>query len=577
MFLVLLLALFSSSPLYPFSITLETQDRQTSIPAHKPFRIIAVVQGGDRNTGNVAISGLDQLQLLGQQRGNSINMINGSFSSTITYAFTVMATNPGTITVGPARVHHQGKEIASSPLTLTITPAQTTSTTRQTGGGMAVTLAANKDEVVVGEPVEVVLTLSTTQPVLEASVGKFEAPNCDQKEIKQMSHRVEVKNGVQCSLIEKRVVVIPHAEGAITLGPVVLEAAVAGQRRQQRQAGLFDDSFFDSFFGQRAEHVQLHSNPLTLKVLPLPTSQPVDAVGAFSSYAATVSNNEVEVNEPLTLTLTLKGRADLTQITIPKLTLPSSLKYYESKNETHENLERELGEGEKKFEFVLQASKPGSITIPAQTFRYFDTQSRRIVTIATTPLRLQVTGVAAPTIPTTPIQPTDTTSKAPELPAPNDYKPKQTTPASTSFPALPWWLFASFLLAPAAFFARPLLRFFSVHKQRLIARYKQRRSSRIQTLHALTKQADLPGVYAFFMTYLGQQVGIAPATLTLDTIEELLADRGIEREKIEDFIGFLASCSSAKYSQKTLSTSEKETLLKKAHYWFTILHTPARR
>ncbi|NDD54325.1 hypothetical protein EBZ39_10690, partial [bacterium] len=140
MFLVLLLALFSSSPLYPFSITLETQDRQTSIPAHKPFRIIAVVEGGDRNTGNVAISGLDQLQLLGQQRGNSINMINGSFSSTITYAFTVMATNPGTITVGPARVHHQGKEIASSPLTLTITPSETTSTTRQTGGGMAVTL-----------------------------------------------------------------------------------------------------------------------------------------------------------------------------------------------------------------------------------------------------------------------------------------------------------------------------------------------------------------------------------------------------------------------------------------------------
>jgi len=573
MFYVFVLCLLFPS-LQAFSISLRTHNNSTSLPAEKPFNLVVEVKEGDRNTGDVVLDGLNQLQLVGRQRSNSVTMINGNLSSTIVYHFTVVANNPGVITVGPAKVQHQGQEIASNTLRLAITQTpvsqnhgQTCPHTAGSRGGMSTKLAANKNEVVLGEPIEALFTFDSSQPIMEASLAKFEAPDFTIKEIKHQQQRQEIIDGVMHNIFEKKYLLVPHKEGSFTLGPIVLEAVVP-VRRQRRGGGIFDDDFFSSLFGGQAERVQLKTDSLTIKVKPLPAEQSVDGIGIFTSYRATLSDDQAHLHEPLTFSLDLEGKGDLDHITIPKLKVPKNIKYYESKNETTENEQDAFASGKKHFEFILQATAPGTFTIPAQEFVYFDTTERQVKTLRSNPITVTIHGNALATVPVVqkdnePV-PVTNTSHQPAV------EPPQEQPSSPPA-ALPWWAFALVLLTPVPFFIKPLIGWLKKSWALLHTKKSRTKSHQKKAFKALIKQEDFDGIYAFFMTYIAQQKNSATLSLSMDDVEAYLLQRGFEYDKIDEFISFLGSCSGNRYAHKSFSAQEKEALLSKAHYWFLTL------
>ncbi len=570
LYVLIVCALFSTAQ--AFNITLRTQNNSTSQPAKQAFNLVVEVSDGDRNTGRAVLDGLNQLQLIGQQNSNHMAMINGVLSSNVSYHFTVAAAAPGTITIGPAKVHHQGREVASNILTLTITPPSQAAQQQSAGkqNGMSTKLTTNKNEAVLGEVIELSFTLMSNQPIIEAAMGKFESPDFTIKELKQLQQRQEVINGTVHNISEKKYLLTPHKEGSFTLGPITLEAMVPVQRQRRSNGGVFDDDFFATFFGNQAERVQLKTNPVAITVKPLPTDQHIDGVGDFTKYTATLSAGEAHTHEPLTFTLDLEGKGDLDHITIPKLKLPPSIKYYESKNETIEDANNPLMTGKKHFEFVLQATHPGTFTIPAQTFVYFDTNTRQIKTLHSTQLNVSITGNPTNTQ-------IETGDRAEAKTTPPDHEPEKsdkpipiknpTTPPA----ALPWWAFALLLLIPLPFLAKQIIELLKTVLAYIYAKQSRTKAHYNKTFKALIKKQDLDGIYTFFMNYISQKNNIASASLSMDDVEAYLIQRSFEYEKIDDFMSFLGSCSGGKYASHNLSPQEKESLLSKAHYWFLML------
>jgi hypothetical protein len=344
---------------------------------------------------------------------------------------------------------------------------------------------------------------------------------------------------------------------------------VPAQKKRGGRNGIFDDDLFSSLFGNQPERIRMQTNSLQVNVKPIPTKEPVDGVGLFNAYRASISATQAQTHEPLTLSLDLEGNGNFEQITIPKLNLPEGIKYYESKNETIDQSADGAAPGKKHFEFVLQATKAGNLSIPEQKFSFFDTAHRRVTTLSTDPISLTISKASGSnensSISSTTTQPT-------EQPKSEQPQNQPSTPNTKHHPeALPWWIFVLLLITPMLFYAKTIWQACMRCFDFITRKNQASKAHQKKQFAALIKKQDLDGIYTFFITYIALQKNIATASVSTDDLEQYLAQRGFDFEKIDDFITFLGNCSRAKYGQKALHSNEQEALLNKAQYWFLML------
>jgi hypothetical protein len=104
----------------------------------------------------------------------------------------------------------------------------------------------------------------------------------------------------------------------------------------------------------------------------LPTS---GLVGAFSSAVCELERNNCEAGQALMMKVHLKGSGNGALCKHPPLQLPDEMKWYpsESKKEADGHC----------FEYAVQAMHEGRILIPAQTFFYFNPQSKKYENVTT--------------------------------------------------------------------------------------------------------------------------------------------------------------------------------------------------
>src|ERR1017187_4942763 len=62
----------------------------------------------------------DGFNASGPAQSQSVNIINGSYSQTITYSYYLVPKSEGTFTIGPASIKCGGKTISSNPLTIKV-------------------------------------------------------------------------------------------------------------------------------------------------------------------------------------------------------------------------------------------------------------------------------------------------------------------------------------------------------------------------------------------------------------------------------------------------------------------------
>jgi len=151
---------------------------------------------------------------------------------------------------------------------------------------------------------------------------------------------------------------------ATRVGPLLLAAPVL----RLAYADTFVDDFLEGRVPRDRHDALVHGTARALTILPPPSEgRPADFSGAIGNFTLTAraSRTELTVGESLTLELEVAGTGDLSDALAPRLEGLSGLRVL------GELVEREPTRVVVRYD--LRAERPGTLTLPTQSFATFDT------------------------------------------------------------------------------------------------------------------------------------------------------------------------------------------------------------
>ncbi len=392
-----------------------TVDAPERAVAGERFRIVYTVNA---TGGQFSPPAFDpSFSVSGPQQSTSRNMqwINGEMSSvsTTTLIYYVVATVPGKYTIPAASFESKNVTVTAPAREIEIIAGGAAASQSQgqgqnqgvsqssqgqaADGGTEVSLRlhVSTGEVYVGQPVAATLKLYTR--VNLSGINELKYPDFkgflreDLETPELRSLETEVIDGVQYGTgVLQRFLLYPQISGEIRIEPVQMTAMV--QQRTSMRDPFFDDPFFDSFFsGVSTVPRSVASQPVTIRVKPLPAPRPADFHGAVGSFtlSSELSKSEVEVNDAINLTVSLKGSGNLNLAGEPAINFPQGIEKYDPEVNV-----RSAGtaSGTKTFKYLLIPRNTGSFEIPPVSYTVFDPQQQRYVTLRSEGYSITVTG-----------------------------------------------------------------------------------------------------------------------------------------------------------------------------------------
>ncbi len=388
-------------------VTVRIEAQPTSLSAGQQLDLTVSISGAMMQVGQPVIAGLESFTVAGTSQNSSFNFVNGHTSVSVAYEYSLFANQVGAFTLGPATVQVKGKTYSSNTVQVTVgaggaaspgaQPANPTSPAAPAAPAQAQTAApsdgasspdgsvfiqgnADRREVYAGQ--QVIYTfgffyrtrLVENPEYIPPTFNGFWVEQIDQNAV-QSTRNV---NGMTFVVQELRYALFPTTAGEATITPAGLNYVVSDIW-----------NFFD-----RPRRFQLRTNPVSVKVKPLPeTGRPGvfnGAVGRFT-LSAKLDKNEVKQGEPVTLEVTLSGTGNIKTLQEPNLPGLKEFDVYSSKSE--ENIERTAAGigGKKTFRYVIVPRKPGSFGWDGVDYAYFDPSTEKYVLLHSQPVKFTVT------------------------------------------------------------------------------------------------------------------------------------------------------------------------------------------
>ncbi|NLE36048.1 MAG: protein BatD [Bacteroidales bacterium] len=394
-----------------------TVDAPGTAATGERFRIIYTVNA---TGGQFTPPKFDQsFSVQGPQQSTSRNVqwINGDMQavSSTTLIYYVVASVPGTYTIPPAQFETKKVTVSSPEKQIVITDgpqgqapaaaqpqgqgqAAGTGDTPSEGSEVSMRLLISDREVYAGEPVTVTLKLYTRinlSGIQELKYPDFKGFLREDIETPPLSSlESEVIDGVQYGTgIVQRFVLYPQIPGEMRIEPV--EMTVLAQERSRVRDPFFDDPFFDNFFSSVSTVPRkIATRPSTIRVKPLPDPRPADFHGAVGSFAleSDLSTTEAQLNDAITLKVTLRGSGNLNLAGEPVINFPQGIEKYDPKVTM---LSSGTSSGSKVFEYLLIPRNNGTFEIPPLSYTIFDPDEGKYVTLRTEGYTVNVTGTGA--------------------------------------------------------------------------------------------------------------------------------------------------------------------------------------
>lgn len=335
-----------------------------------------ITPGGAPSLGNLPAN----VQLGGISQSSSFTIVGGAAQSKVTYDYSLLATQPGDITIPAMQLVAGGKPLATQPLKLKIVPASSPATPDATISNLAfLVLTVPKSEVYVGEsfPVELQLYVQNAQdvqmPQLRAegfSVGQSAKPQ---------QTKTQRNNTVY------NLVIFRMSATAVRTGELTLSADCSLTLQIPNRARSQDP--FDPF-GMFNRNVSLHPTVLktetqTIRVLPLPTENVPETfngvVGSFTMQV-TAGPTNVAVGDPVTVKVSISGNGPIEALRLPEQPAWREFKTYTPN--TKSELNDSLGlTGSKQFEQVIIPQNHEIKMLPPLEFSFFDPNRRAYQTL----------------------------------------------------------------------------------------------------------------------------------------------------------------------------------------------------
>lgn len=405
----------------PFSvhaeITVEASLNTLSFPVDRAAQLTITVSGA--RSADIAMVEVDGLRFHNRGQSSQVNIINGSYSSSVSNNFIVQALKPGNYTIPPISVTVGKETIQTKPVTFEVTPLGR----NQSSNNVDAASSTDESEIAFirftkiskhysGEVVPLTIKAYFNQkyraninslPVLKTD-GVVMSPLSNQPEQTQ-----EKLNGKTYSVLSWNTTLAGIKTGS---HPLLFELDATLNIPQQRRvspfggSSLFDDPFFNSFLGGvQQKPIKVVSPEQNFEVAELPaTGQPENFTGAIGDFSLSTSASpqQVEIGEPITLNIEIEGKGNFDRVESPLFPVTPDWKTYSptSNYASQEN----IFSGKKQFEQAIVA-KSGTITrIPALSFSYFDPEKESYLTITSEPIPIKITAPEGQPAPQQPVQ-----------------------------------------------------------------------------------------------------------------------------------------------------------------------------
>ena len=392
-------------------ITVETAVSAQSFPVDRAMRLTITVSG--TSSADIQLVKVDGLRFQSPHQSTQHTWINGSSSTSTSVSYLVSALKPGTYTIPPLSVTAGKETIQTRSITFEVTPIGR----KQPSKGSKTKGSTNEDEIAFirlttiskhynGEVVPITIKAYFNQkyraninslPVLKTD-GVVMSPLTNQPEQTQ-----EKLKGQTYSILTWNTTLSGIKTGN---HPIRLELDatlnIPHQRRMSTFGGssLFDDSFFNSFFGGlQQKPIKVVSRELHFEVVELPTAdKPNNFTGAIGDFRLTTSASpgQVELGEPITLTIAIEGKGNFDRVEPPVFPATPDWKTYSPTSDY--SSEGNIFSGKKIFEQAIVAKSSTLKQIPSLSFSYFDPQKGHYKTISSVPVAIKINEPDVPVI-----------------------------------------------------------------------------------------------------------------------------------------------------------------------------------
>ena len=554
------------------------------VTAGEMFRVEFVLDTNNPDDGSFTppdFAGLDILAGPTTSTGFEFQSINGvtSQKKTCTITYVVVAQNAGNITIGSASISVDGKSYTTKATPIEVVDGGAERQQQQQGRaaeqGNAVQNKVAKDDIVLrlnlsrtnvykGEPIRASLTLYTRASIVgfeDVKLPSFNGFWSQELPVDNYKPQRETLDGkVYDSQIIKEYLLYPQQSGSLTIESADITAIARVVIQNARN--------FDPFFGGGAEEYnvkrKLSTGNITVKVDELPAGAPASFAGAVGEFtiSAEMPPAQIKANSAATYTVKVSGTGNLTFLQAPTLTLPSSFEAYSVRNTESIRSTTQGTTGYRQFEYPFIARAEGEYDIPAVEFSFFSPQKGAYVTLATEPLKMEVSPDVSGD--NRPAQVVASPSKEDVRQLGTDIRfikmgraalRKEAAPLmfSTTYFVL---LFAILALFAALYFA--LRKMIRDSKNTVLVRNRRANKVAIQRFRAAERHMQAGDRQAFykemlhaFWGYMSDKLNIPVADLTKESIREELQRRGVTADEAQRFTDIMTRCDEAQYSPST--------------------------
>lgn len=384
--------------------------------------IYTVTIKGISDPGMVDLSNLTDFKIVQTSRGIRQEFINGVYSHYVDFTYYLMPQKTGVLTVPAVSYDYQGREYKTQAFQVEVVAGSVKPAQPKTRGRSLFDLdddffsspverprpraqeidiklqaVVSRRDVVQGEQViyRVLLysrnTIDSINLVSNQSIAGFwqewyPVPRSIEGEIKTV-------DGKSYRVFEiRKAALFPTAPGTVTIPSLKFELS------------LRDDAF--SIFSN-PRRIYRSTPEIKINVSPLPPGAEGLPVGDFD-FEVTANQHEIDINDILTLKLTIKGQGNIKTVDVPTFENCDYFKVYPAKISQNSQFNDAYLSGVVEAEIPVTFKANGLISFPALEFKYYDPAGARVVTKESRPLAVKVTGKkeeqeSAATIPRTEI------------------------------------------------------------------------------------------------------------------------------------------------------------------------------
>jgi hypothetical protein len=563
------------------------QVSKNRVTVGETFQVAFTLNGSGNNLVYPSFKDFDIYS--GPNQSQSMSMVNGNISQSITISLFIAGKKEGKYIIGAATVMSGNQKLETKPIVIEVVKAvnqQSNTQSSQPQQGQAkeknqytsdnnnddlfIRTYLNKTKCFLGEQIHLSHKIYSRNQIIDfgpKQLSKTFDGFWNQNDINKGNFTLitETLNGINYYVLEiYNTYLFPQRTGKITINPLEIECIVRKQTKRQPR------NIFEQFFGAGGYEdirVTLKNKSVEVEVQELPVeNKPQEfsgAVGKFS-FKANLDKEQVKANEAINLKITINGKGNIKLIEPLKLNLPESFEIYDPK--VNENIKTTGGvSGSITYNYLIIPREKGEFILNNLNFNYFDADKKQYISIPSQDMKITVLegdpGSAQI------ISPTKKGIKAGE----NDIRyiktgdlrlqknNKEFFSSTTHYILL---LFPTLLFFAGLFFFRQHIKANSditAVKKRKAAKLAKKQLA-IAEKHMLLNNKDLffTEVLNALNKYIGDKFALSIIDLSKDKILEMLLLKNVTEETANHLIDTLNTCEYAKYAPSAVTGDLKK-------------------